>query len=174
MVNWLNGHTDRFSCIVNHDGIFDTFGDYFATDELWFPEFEMGGTPWESHARKNYKKWNPASFVQKWNTPSLVIHGEKDYRLPVTEGLSTFTALQRQGIPSKFLYFPDENHWVLKPANVLRWYKEILDWIGKWTASDEMASEGVKLWKAARRVMKRATSETKSYEVQSQTQLLDL
>jgi dipeptidyl aminopeptidase/acylaminoacyl peptidase len=73
MVNWMNGHTDRFNCIVNHDGIFDTFGDYFATDELWFPEFEMGGTPWEKEPRKNYKKWNPASHVQKWNTPTLVV-----------------------------------------------------------------------------------------------------
>ncbi|KAF9108571.1 hypothetical protein BGX29_010177 [Mortierella sp. GBA35] len=134
MMNWINGHTDRFNCLVNHDGIFDTKNGFYATEELYFPEHEYGGVPWEPKAREQYERWNPANFVQNWKTPTLVIHSDKDYRLPVTEGLATFTVLQRKGIPSRFLYFPDENHWVLKAANSLRWHAEVLNWIQKWTA----------------------------------------
>ncbi|KAG0286873.1 putative dipeptidyl-peptidase 5 [Linnemannia gamsii] len=134
MMNWFNGHTDRFNCLVNHDGIFDTKNGFYATEELYFPEHEYGGVPWDPKASENYERWNPANFVQNWKTPTLVIHSDKDYRLPVTEGLSTFTVLQRKGIPSRFLYFPDENHWVLKAANSLRWHSEVLTWIQKWTA----------------------------------------
>ncbi|KAF9118770.1 putative dipeptidyl-peptidase 5 [Mortierella sp. 14UC] len=140
MMNWINGHTDRFNCLVNHDGIFDTKNGFYATEELYFPEHEYGGVPWDPKARENYDRWNPANHVQNWKTPTLVIHSDKDYRLPVTEGLATFTVLQRKGIPSRFVYFPDENHWVLKAANSLRWHAEVLDWIQKWTAHPKEAT----------------------------------
>ncbi|KAG0264100.1 putative dipeptidyl-peptidase 5, partial [Mortierella polycephala] len=140
MMNWFNGHTDRFNCLVNHDGIFDTKNGFYATEELYFPEHEYNGVPWDPKAKENYERWNPANFVQNWKTPTLVIHSDKDYRLPVTEGLSTFTVLQRKGIPSRFVYFPDENHWVLKAANSLRWHSEVLDWIQKWTAQPKESS----------------------------------
>ncbi|KAH7050877.1 Alpha/Beta hydrolase protein [Linnemannia elongata] len=140
MMNWINGHTDRFNCLVNHDGIFDTKNGFYATEELYFPEHEYGGVPWDPKARENYERWNPANFVQNWKTPTLVIHSDKDYRLPVTEGLATFTVLQRKGIPSRLVYFPDENHWVLKAANSLRWHAEVLNWIQKWTAHPKGSS----------------------------------
>ncbi|KAK3814264.1 MAG: Alpha/Beta hydrolase protein [Benniella sp.] len=140
MMNWINGHTDRFNCLVNHDGIFDTKNGFYATEELYFPEHEYGGVPWDPKVKANYERWSPANFVQNWKTPTLVIHSDKDYRLPVTEGLSTFTVLQRKGIPSRFVYFPDENHWVLKAANSLRWHDEVLGWIKKWTAEPKKSS----------------------------------
>ncbi|KAJ3376893.1 hypothetical protein HDU92_008904, partial [Lobulomyces angularis] len=131
MANWINGNSDRFASIVNHDGIFDTKTLYYTTEELWFPEAEFDGPPFKNSVY--YDKWNPSNHVANWRTPTLVIHSELDYRLPVTEGLATFTALQRQGIPSRFLYFPDENHWILKQANLLKWFDEILEWIDKWS-----------------------------------------
>ncbi|KAF9425957.1 putative dipeptidyl-peptidase 5 [Podila epigama] len=140
MMNWINGHTDRFNCLVNHDGIFDSKNGFYHTEELYFPEHEYGGVPWDPKAKENYERWNPSNFVQNWKTPTLVIHSDKDYRLPVTEGLATFTVLQRKGIPSRFVYFPDENHWVLKAANSLRWHAEVLGWIKKWTAPKHAAS----------------------------------
>jgi dipeptidyl aminopeptidase/acylaminoacyl peptidase len=130
MINWIAGQTDRFKCLVNHDGNLDEKMAYFDTEELWFPEWEHGGTPWSNP--KGYAKHNPVDFVQNWKTPMLVIHGGKDYRVVDTQGMSTFTVLQRKGIPSKFLYFPDENHWVLKPANSILWHNEVLKWIDKW------------------------------------------
>ncbi|KAF8977640.1 putative dipeptidyl-peptidase 5 [Entomortierella lignicola] len=141
MMNWINGHTDRFNCLVNHDGIFDTKNGFYATEELYFPEHEYGGVPWDPKAKENYERWNPSNFVQNWKTPTLVIHSDKDYRLPVTEGLSTFTVLQRKGIPSRFVYFPDENHWVLKAANSLRWHAEVIGWIQKWTTEPKTKTE---------------------------------
>ncbi|KAG0200577.1 hypothetical protein BGX28_006401 [Mortierella sp. GBA30] len=143
MMNWINGHTDRFNCLVNHDGIFDTKTVYYSTEELYFPEHDLGGVPWDPKARENYERWNPANFVHNWKTPTLVIHSDKDYRLAVTEGLSTFTALQRQRIPSRLVYFPDENHWVLKAANSLRWHAEVLDWIQKWTAAPKKKNDAL-------------------------------
>ncbi|KAF9302643.1 hypothetical protein BGZ74_005052 [Mortierella antarctica] len=140
MMNWINGHTDRFNCLVNHDGIFDSKNGFYHTEELYFPEHEYGGVPWDPKARENYERWSPSNFVQNWKTPTLVIHSDKDYRLPVTEGLATFTVLQRKGIPSRFVYFPDENHWVLKAANSLRWHSEVLGWIKKWTAQPKGVS----------------------------------
>ena len=128
MVNWINGHTNRFACLVNHDGMFSTISAFYSTDELWFNEWEFG-IPWDPKARVVYEKWNPERFVDQWRTPTLVIHGEKDYRLTVNEGLSTFTALQRRGISSKLLYFPDENHWVSNVENRLRWYTEVFKWL---------------------------------------------
>jgi dipeptidyl aminopeptidase/acylaminoacyl peptidase len=134
MINWLNGHTeDHFKCFVNHDGLFDLKSMYYSTEELYFPEFDMGGTPFDNP--ELYDKWNPSKFVQKWRTPTLVIHGGKDYRVPPDQGFATFTALQRRGIPSRLLYFPDENHWVLKQANSLRWHREVLNWINNYTAA---------------------------------------
>jgi dipeptidyl aminopeptidase/acylaminoacyl peptidase len=128
MINWIAGNwPDRFRCLVNHDGIFDNRMMYYATEELWFPEWEHGG-PYHTNP-EGYEKHNPANFVDNWQTPMLVIHGELDYRVPVTQGIATFTALQRKGIESRFLYFPDENHWVLKPANSLQWHEEVNAWL---------------------------------------------
>ena len=134
MINWIAGQwPDRFACLVCHDGNIDERMAYYDTEELWFPEWDHVGTPWENP--ENYAKHNPIDHVQKWRTPTLVIHGGKDYRVVDTQGISTFTALQRRGIPSRFLYFPDENHWVLKPANSILWHETVLDWLSRWTKS---------------------------------------
>ncbi|MBI3963258.1 MAG: S9 family peptidase [Deinococcus sp.] len=130
MINWINGHTSRFQCLVNHDGGFDEFANYFTTDELWFPEWEFKGVPWEHPAL--YERFSPNRYVAHWQTPTLVIHGAKDYRVVDTEGIATFAALQRKGIPSQLLYFPDENHWVLKPRNSIAWYETVLAWLERW------------------------------------------
>jgi len=131
MINWIAGNwPDRFRCLVNHDGIFDQRMMYFATEELWFPEWEQGGPYW-SHAQE-FERHNPVSHVDRWRTPMLVIHGANDFRVPETQSLAAFTALQRQGIPSRLLRFPDENHWVLKPANSLQWHREVLSWLDRW------------------------------------------
>jgi dipeptidyl aminopeptidase/acylaminoacyl peptidase len=131
MINWIAGNwPDRFKCLVNHDGNLDERMAYYDTEELWFPEWEHGGTPWENPA--GYAKHNPIDHIAKWKTPMLVIHGGRDYRVVDTQGMSTFTALQRKGIPSRFLYFPDENHWVLKPANSILWHETVLGWMDRW------------------------------------------
>jgi dipeptidyl aminopeptidase/acylaminoacyl peptidase len=131
MINWIAGNApDRFKCLINHDGIFDETASYYNTEELWFPEYEHGGTPWEFP--EEYRKFSPSTYVKNWKTPMLIIHGGKDYRVVETEGFSTFNALQRLGIPSKLIYFPDENHWVLKPANSEFWHKSVIDWMNKW------------------------------------------
>jgi dipeptidyl aminopeptidase/acylaminoacyl peptidase len=135
MINWIAGNwNDRFRCLVNHDGLFDTEFMYYSTEEQWFPEREFLGTPYES--REAYDRWNPALHVDKWQTPMLVVHGELDYRVPITQGLATFTALQRKGVPSRLLYYPDENHWVLKPKNSIQWHETVLEWIDRWTKHD--------------------------------------
>ena len=132
MINWIAGNwPDRFKCLVNHDGNLDERMAYFDTEELWFPEWDHNGTPWDNP--ENYAKHNPIDHVKKWKTPMLVIHGGLDYRVVDTQGMSTFTALQRRGIPSKFLYFPDENHWVLKPQNSIQWHETVLGWLNQWT-----------------------------------------
>lgn len=133
MINWINGQTDRFKALVCHDGNLDERMAYFDTEELWFPEWDHGGTPWENAA--GYAKHNPIDHVANWKTPTLVIHGAKDFRVVDTQGMSTFTALQRRGIPSKLLWFPDENHWVLKPQNSIRWHDTVLAWIDRWCRS---------------------------------------
>jgi dipeptidyl aminopeptidase/acylaminoacyl peptidase len=131
MINWIAGNwPDRFLCLVNHDGNLCERLAYYDTEELWFPERDHGGTPWDNP--QGYEKHNPINFVKNWKTPMLVIHGALDYRVVDTQGMSTFTALQRRGIPSKFLYFPDENHWVLKPANSIMWHDTVIDWINQW------------------------------------------
>jgi dipeptidyl aminopeptidase/acylaminoacyl peptidase len=132
MINWIQGNTDRFKALVCHDGNLDEYMAYFDTEELWFPEWEHGGTPWENP--EGYRKHSPASLIQNWKTPELVIHGARDYRVVDTQGLGTFNALQRMGVPSRLLYFPDENHWVLKPINSIQWHEVVLDWIDQWTA----------------------------------------
>ena len=128
MMNWIEGHwPDGFRCIVNHDGVFDARGMAYSTEELWFDEWENGGTYYA--AAQKHEKFNPVNFVTKWKTPMLVVHSELDYRIPIAQGLGAFTALQRQGIESKLLVFPDENHWVLKPANSLLWHHTVLGWL---------------------------------------------
>jgi dipeptidyl aminopeptidase/acylaminoacyl peptidase len=130
MANWILGHTDRFKCIVSHDGTFNTESAYGTTEELWFPEWEFKGPPWKQ--RELYRKFSPHLFAEKFKTPTLVIHGQNDYRLDVSEGFQLFTTLQRLKIPSKMLYFPDEGHWVLKPQNSRLWYKTVNDWVDQW------------------------------------------
>jgi dipeptidyl aminopeptidase/acylaminoacyl peptidase len=131
MANWILGHTDRFKCIVSHDGMFNTESSWGTTEELWFNEWEFKGTPWTN--RELYRKWSPHLSATSFKTPTLVVHGQLDYRLDVSEGLQLFTTLQRLGVPSKMLYFPDEGHWVLKPQNSQLWYKTVNDWVGRWT-----------------------------------------
>ena len=134
MVNWIAGRwPDRFRCLVQHDGIFDNRAMAYETEELWFTEWEVGGRPYYETPAE-YERWNPVHHVAKWKTPMLVVTGEKDYRVPYTQGIASFTALQRRGIPSRLVVFPDENHWVLKPQNSIRWYDEVFAWLGKWTA----------------------------------------
>jgi dipeptidyl aminopeptidase/acylaminoacyl peptidase len=128
MMNWIQGNwPDRFRCIVNHDGVFDQRMMYFSTEELWFMEWENDGTQYENP--QAYEKFNPVDFVSRWRTPMLVIHGEQDFRIPYSQGIAAFTALQRRGIESRLLVFPDENHWVLKPANSIQWYHTVLGWL---------------------------------------------
>jgi dipeptidyl aminopeptidase/acylaminoacyl peptidase len=133
MVNWINGRTDRFRCLVTHAGDFDTTSAYYDTEELWFPEWEMKGTPWERP--EAYRRHSPSTLVDRWRTPTLVSHGELDYRVTVTQGISTFTALQRRGVESRLMVFPDENHWVLKPRNTRVFYEEVLGWIERHLAA---------------------------------------
>jgi dipeptidyl aminopeptidase/acylaminoacyl peptidase len=131
MVNWIAGQwSDRFDCLVQHDGIFDSRAMAYETEELWFTEWEVGGPYFDSAAREVTERWNPVHHVDKWKTPMLVVTGEKDFRVPYTQGLASFTALQRKGIPSRLLVFPDENHWVLKPKNSIQWYDEVFGWLG--------------------------------------------
>lgn len=128
MINWIAGNwNEPWKCLVNHDGVFDTRSMGYVTEELWFTEWENGGTPFDKP--ENYEKFNPVNHVAKWRVPMLVVQGEKDYRVPVDQGLSTFTALQRKGIESKLLYFPDENHWVLKPQNSILWHDTVNAWL---------------------------------------------
>ncbi len=133
MIDWIEGQTQRFRCLVSHDGVFDAASMFGATEELWFPLWDFRGTPWDNPAL--YQKWSPSSHVKNFKTPMLVVHGELDYRVPVSQGFELFTALQLMKVPSKFLYFPDEGHWVLKPQNSQLWWKTVLDWIDQWTKS---------------------------------------
>ena len=131
MINWIAGAwPDAFRCLVSHDGNLDERAAYFDTEELWFPEWDHMGTPWANP--QGYEKHNPVHHVGKWKTPMLIIHGGQDFRVVETQGLSSFNALQRRGIPSRFLYFPDENHWVLKPANSILWHETVMAWLDQW------------------------------------------
>ncbi|RYF02872.1 MAG: S9 family peptidase [Oxalobacteraceae bacterium] len=131
MMNWIEGNwPDGFKCLVNHDGVFDTRGMAYATEEQWFTDWENGG-PYFSFPEK-HERFNPVLHVNKWKTPMLVVQGDLDFRIPTAQGLSTFTALQRRGIDSKLLVFPDENHWVLKPANSVLWHHTVIDWLDQY------------------------------------------
>ena len=131
MINWIAGNwPGEFDCLVNHDGVFDTFGMGYSTEELWFTEWEYGGTPWENP--RGYQAFNPANHVQNWKDPMLVVQGDLDFRIPTAQSLSTFTALQRRGVDSRLVVFPDENHWVLKPANSQQWHTEVFGWLDKY------------------------------------------
>jgi dipeptidyl aminopeptidase/acylaminoacyl peptidase len=130
MANWLLGHTNRFKCIVSHDGMFNAEATYGTTEELWFANWEFGGPPWKK--RDVYRKWSPHEYAANFKTPTLVVHGQNDYRLDVSQGVDLFTTLQVLKVPSKMLYFPDEGHWVLKPQNSQLWYKTVNDWVDQW------------------------------------------
>jgi len=128
MMNWIEGAwPDRFRCIVNHDGVFDNRMMYYSTEQLWFNEWENGGPYFENP--QGHEQFNPVNLVSKWHTPMLVIHGEQDFRIPYDQGIAAFTALQRRGIESRLIIFPNENHWVLQPADSVQWYQNVLGWL---------------------------------------------
>jgi dipeptidyl aminopeptidase/acylaminoacyl peptidase len=132
MVDWILGHTNRFKALISHAGVYDLRSETGATEELWFPAWEFKGMPWEQP--ELYEKWSPSTYAKEFKTPTLVIHGELDFRVPYTQGLQLFTALEAQKVPSKLIVFPDEGHWVLKPQNSLLWYRNFIEWITEWTA----------------------------------------
>ena len=143
MMNWIEGQwPDRFKCIVQHDGVFDARAMAYETEELWFDEWEHGGHA-DYEAPAEFEKWNPVNYVQNWKTPQLVVTSEKDFRIPYTQGIAAFTALQRRGIPSRLLIFPDENHWVLKPKNSVQWYDEVFGWMGRYIGGQSPAAQPV-------------------------------
>ncbi|WP_298769970.1 S9 family peptidase [uncultured Shewanella sp.] len=132
MMNWIEGNwPDGFKCLVNHAGLFDMRSMYYVTEERWFPEYEFGGTYNDNKAL--YEKFNPVNYLDNWKTPMLVIHGEKDFRVPYDQGLAAFGFLQRKGILSELLIYPDENHWILNPNNLEQWYANVLGWLNRWT-----------------------------------------
>jgi dipeptidyl aminopeptidase/acylaminoacyl peptidase len=135
MVNWIAGHTDRFAALVSMAGAYNLISKYGVTEELWFPEWDLEGTPWGNP--RDYERWSPHNYAANFSTPTLVIHGEHDFRVPVGEGLQMFTALQRQGIESKLLYFPDEGHWILKPKNNIFYYGQFLGWMDRFLKRTE-------------------------------------
>jgi dipeptidyl aminopeptidase/acylaminoacyl peptidase len=137
MANWVLGHTNRFKCIVSHDGMFNAESAFGSTEELWFNEWEFKGKPWDYYGKPDdenpFRKWSPSLYAKNFKTPTLVVHGQLDYRLDVSEGFQLFTTLQLRGVPSQMLYFPDEGHWVLKPQNARLWWKTVNAWVDKWT-----------------------------------------
>lgn len=135
MVNWIAGRwADRFDCLINHNGLFDTRAFYHSTEEKWFPVWDFGGTYEE--ARETYERWNPANHVGNWKTPMLVVIGERDFRVPYTQGLGAFHVLQDRGVPARLVAFPDENHWVLGAKNSLQWHEEVFAWLDRWLKRD--------------------------------------
>jgi dipeptidyl aminopeptidase/acylaminoacyl peptidase len=131
MIDWILGHTDRFKALVSHAGVYDLRSEAGTTEELWFPKWEFQGFPWENP--ELYEKWSPSSYVKNFKTPTLVTHGELDYRVPIGQGQQLFTALQEMKIPSKLVQFPDEGHWILKPQNSQFWYATVIDWLNQYT-----------------------------------------
>lgn len=129
MINWIEGDVNPFQCLVSHDGVYDQVSMWGATEELWFPEWEFNGKPWEKGSL--YQKWNPANRAGNFKTPMLIVHGEHDFRVPYTQGLQIFSALQRQGVKSRLLFFPDEDHFVRKPQNAKLWWKTVQDWFAE-------------------------------------------
>ena len=138
MMNWINGHTDRFKAIVTHAGLYNLPAKYTTTEELWFPEWDVGGTPWDNP--QDFAKWSPHTYAKSMRTPTLITHGDLDFRVPVSEGMGLFTALQRQGVPSRLILFPDEGHWILKPKNARAWIGEQLDWLDRWVKAPGAAA----------------------------------
>ena len=134
MVNWIEGHTTRFKCLISHDGVFDQKSMWGGTEELWFPEWDLKGTPWSNP--ELYEKFSPSSYVPNFKTPCLVIHGQNDFRIPVEQAIQMFNSLQRMGVPSRFLYFPDETHFVQKPQNAEYWWKNVYEWLAKYLAKN--------------------------------------
>src|SRR5438445_501512 len=130
MIYWIAGHTNRFKVLVAHDGVFNPVSMFGTTEELWFVSWEYGGTPYAN--RPLYEKWSPLDFVSNWKTPMLIVHSQLDYRVDLSEGYQAFTALRRMGVPAKFLYFPDEGHWVLRPRNRRLWWGVVLDWLDQY------------------------------------------
>jgi dipeptidyl aminopeptidase/acylaminoacyl peptidase len=138
MVNWILGHTDRFRALVSHAGVFDLRSEAGTTEELWFPKWEFQGFPWENPDL--YNKWSPSMFVKNFKTPTLVTHGELDFRVPIGQGQQLFTALQEMNVPSKLVQFPDEGHWILKPQNSQFWYSTVIDWLNQYTKAASVPS----------------------------------
>ncbi len=130
MVNWIAGHNDRFKALISHAGVFDLTSEYGTTEELWFPEWEFGGPPWEKP--EHHRERSPSTYAANFKTPTLVIHGALDFRVPDAQGLGMFTSLQRRGVPSRFVWFPDEGHWIAKPANRVVWWNEVHAWLEKY------------------------------------------
>jgi dipeptidyl aminopeptidase/acylaminoacyl peptidase len=135
MIDWMLGHTNRFKCFVTHAGVYDLREEAQSTEELWFPMWEFGGMPWDNP--EVYDKWSPSHFAKEFQTPTLVVHGELDFRIPYSQGLELYTVLQMRKVPSELLIFPDEGHWVLKPQNSAFWYKTFVDWVDRWTRKQE-------------------------------------
>ena len=133
MVDWICGHTDRFACLVTHAGVYNLESMYGATEELWFPEWDLNGPYWENP--ELYERWSPHRYAANFRTPTLVIHGQLDFRVPVTQGFEFFTALQRQGVESRLLYYPDEDHWILGPQNKMLWYHQFIGWLERFIGS---------------------------------------
>jgi dipeptidyl aminopeptidase/acylaminoacyl peptidase len=130
MIFWMAGHTARFQALVAHDGVFNPVSMYGSTEELWFIEWEFGGTPYGNRAM--YERWSPLNFVRQWKTPILIVHGQNDFRVDVSESYQAFTAARKMNVPAKFLYFPDEDHWVTGPRNRRLWWSTVLDWLDQY------------------------------------------
>ena len=143
MMNWIEGNwPERFRCIVQHDGVFDARAMAYETEELWFDEWEHGGHAYYE-APQEFERWNPVNYVEKWKTPQLVVTSENDFRIPYTQGIAAFTALQRRDIPSRLLIYPDESHWVLKPKNSRQWYDEVFSWMGRYLGTPSSGAKPV-------------------------------
>lgn len=142
MVDWIAGNwPDGFRCLVSHSGVFDQRAMAYETEEAWFTEWEFGGPYYDPAAAANYERSNPVNFVRNWRTPMLVIHGERDFRIPYSQSLGAFNALQRRNIPSRLVVFPDENHWILKPQNSIQWYREVHGWLDRWLRREGEAAQ---------------------------------
>ena len=141
MVNWIAGNwPEPWKCLVDHDGVFDVRQMAYSTEEMWFSEWENGGTPWDHP--EAMERFNPVNHIGAWRVPEMVIQGGRDYRIPLEQGLATFSALPRRGVESQFLYFEDENHWVLKPQNSVQWHDEVGAWVDRWTENTPPAGPG--------------------------------
>jgi dipeptidyl aminopeptidase/acylaminoacyl peptidase len=135
MMDWFLGHTTRFRALVSHAGVFNLTSMYGATEELWFPEWDLKGTPWTNP--EMYDRFSPHKYAKSFKTPTLVTHGELDFRVPIGEGLQLFTTLRRLGVPARMVYFPDEGHWINKPANSALWYRTFIEWMDRWVKGEQ-------------------------------------